>query len=284
MAAMGMGSAVTNQLERQGWYHIWYHITLISPPVALAATALPRIASRLTKSIMKHACYILYLWYFDVYLVCLHICVSATFCHPPLSFCWEQRTFRLCAGQSSKLLFVFLRWGKGKNTTQQTSKNMHNLMPCSSQQVFKLKKSILRFKVCCRNISKQLIQKLLFLGKQALRLIRQSGKNGKVLLHWQGQAYFELCVLVVSWEPTYSPLLLHGLPECCWQGPTGAMTPGTSTWCILLSAGESGLGLPNQPSLKLQKASQRMSWLFVWQSAVGTLSTGIETSKVARHE
>ena len=91
------------------------------------------------------------LMYFDVYLVCLHICVSATFCHPPLSFCWEQRTFRLCAGQSSKLLFVFLRWGKGKNTTQQTSKNMHNLMPCSSQQVFKLKKSILRFKVCCRN-------------------------------------------------------------------------------------------------------------------------------------
>ena len=128
---------------------ISYDITLISPPVVLAATALPRITSRLTKRIhMLHACYILHL-VFGVF--CIILCASVTFCHSPLGFCWEQRAFRLCTRQSSKLLFVFLRWGKEKNTMQQ---KMHKLMPCSSQQIqqiFKLKKSLLHFKVSCRN-------------------------------------------------------------------------------------------------------------------------------------
>ena len=103
-------------LDKSTWATrmISYDITLISPPVVLAATALPRITSRLTKRIhMLHACYILHLWYFDVFGVfCIILGASVTFCHPPLGFCWEQRAFRLCTRQSSKLLFVFLRWGK----------------------------------------------------------------------------------------------------------------------------------------------------------------------------
>jgi hypothetical protein len=44
---------------------------------------------------------------------------------------------------------------------------------------------------------------------------------------------------------------------------------------LVLSAGESGLGLPNQPSLKLQKNFKThviMSWLFVL--AVSSWHTG----------
>ena len=125
---MAMGSDMPWQINLSDkddiiWYH--FDITLISPPVVLAATALPRITSRLTKRIhMLHACYILHLWYFDVFGVfCIILGASVTFCHPPLGFCWEQRAFRLCTRQSSKLLFVFLRWGKETTTMQQTKSN-----------------------------------------------------------------------------------------------------------------------------------------------------------------
>ena len=204
--------------------------------------------------------------YFDVFGVfwCfLHhiLCASVTFCHPPLCFCWEQRAFRLCTGQSSKLLFVFLRWGKGKNTMQQTKSNKKCTSSClarpnrsnrslnwrSLYYISKLAAEIHLHDVITyrgtRRISKRErphprsnwsrnSMKLLFLGKQALSLIRQSGKDGKVLLHWQGRAHFELFVLVVSWEGPYSLLLLHRLPEYCWQDLTRTNRPN-DTWNLM---------------------------------------------------
>ena len=107
---------------------IWYHFDFTSCSACSNCSTEdnpPSHQSYLYVAYMLHSALMVFIWFSHI--------MSVTFRHPPLGFCCEQRAFRLCTGQSSKLLFVFLRWENRNNTMQPTSTNGQNLIPCWSQ-------------------------------------------------------------------------------------------------------------------------------------------------------